>query len=77
MDEQRVHTILNWPLPHSMRTVWVFLGLAGYYYCFIKNYGAITIPLMALLKKDAFKWRAEAEEAFQALQRTLTTMPIL
>jgi hypothetical protein len=54
-----------------------FLGLVGYYCRFIKNYGAITTPLTALLKKDAFKWSTEAEEAFWALQRVLTTTSIL
>jgi hypothetical protein len=49
-------------------------GLVGYYHRFIKNYGAIMTPLMALLKKDAFKW---STEAFRALQCALTTAPIL
>jgi hypothetical protein len=43
---------------------------------FIKNYGAIITPLTALLK-DAFKWSAEAEEAFQAFQGALTKAPII
>jgi hypothetical protein len=68
MDEQKVRNVLDWPLPRSVRTLRAFLGLAGYYHRFIKNYGAIAAPLMALLK-DAFKWSTEAEEAFRALQR--------
>jgi hypothetical protein len=59
---------------HAVRA---FLGLAGYYHCFIKNYSAITTPLTALLKKDTFKWSMEAKEAFWALQRTLTSAAIL
>jgi hypothetical protein len=56
-----------------VRAVRAFLGLAGYYRRFIKNYGAIATPLTVLLKKDAFKWSAEVEEVFRALQRALTT----
>jgi hypothetical protein len=77
MDEQKVRAVLDWPLPYSVRTVRAFLSLVGYYRCFIKNYGTIATPLTTLLKKDAFKWSAEAKEAFQALQRALTTAPIL
>jgi hypothetical protein len=77
MDEQKVRAVLDWPLPCSVHTVRAFLGLVGYYRCFIKNYGTIATPLTTLLKKDAFKWSAEAKEAFQALQRALTTTPIL
>jgi hypothetical protein len=61
-------------LPCSVCVVQPFLGLAGYYCRFIKNYGTITTPLTALLKKDEFKWSAEA---FQALQHVLTMAPIL
>jgi hypothetical protein len=67
MDEQKVWAVLDWPLPHSVRVVRVFLELVGYYHRFIKNYDAITTPLMMLLKKNTFKWSVEAEEAFRAL----------
>jgi hypothetical protein len=77
MDEQKVWAVLDWPLPHSVHAVRAFLGLAGYYHRFIKNYGVIATPLMVLLKKDTFKWSVEVEEAFRALQRALTTAPIL
>jgi hypothetical protein len=73
MDEQKVRAVLDWPLPRSVCAVRAFLGLAGYYRRFI-NYGAIATPLTALLKKDVFKWSVEA---FRALQRALTTTPIL
>jgi hypothetical protein len=30
-----VCTMLEWPIRHTVRTIWAFLGLAGYYRRFI------------------------------------------
>jgi hypothetical protein len=54
-----------------------FLGLAGYYRRFIRDYGSIATPLTALLKKEGFRWNQDAERAFRALQRALTKALIL
>jgi hypothetical protein len=72
-----VKAVLDWLLPHSVRAVRAFLGLAGYYRWFVKDYGNIAAPLTRLLCKDAFKWGPEAEVAFWALQHALTTAPPL
>jgi len=77
MDKQKVQAVLEWPPPKSPRAVHGFLGLAGYYRRFIRNFGTITAPLYALLKKEGFRWNEEAERAFQTLQRALTTAPVL
>jgi hypothetical protein len=74
MDEQKVRAVLDWPLPQSVCAVRAFLGLVRYYRRFLKNYGAIAMPLTALLKKDAFKWSAEVETMFWALQHMLPNL---
>jgi hypothetical protein len=77
MDSNKVQAIMSWPVPSIVRAVWAFLGLAGYYRRFIRDFGANTALLTRLLHKAVFKWCSEAEEAFHALQRTLTTTPVL
>jgi hypothetical protein len=57
--------------------VHAFLGLAGYYRCFICDYGAISLSLTNLLHKGGFVWNAKAEDVFRALQCALMTAPVL
>ena len=61
-------------MPRSARSRRGFLGLAGYYRKFIRDFGTIGAPLTRLLQKDAFTWSAEA---FQALKGALSTGPVL
>jgi hypothetical protein len=77
MDGQKVRAVVEWPVPQSTRVVRVFLGLAGYYWHFIHDYGAITAPLTTLLRKAGFRWTDEAESAFHALQHALTRASML
>jgi len=77
VDEQKVEAVLSWPIPSSARAVCGFLGLAGYYRRFIRDYGAIAAPLTALLKKEGFHWNPDAERAFRTLQRALMEAPVL
>jgi hypothetical protein len=55
-----------------------FLGLAGYYRRFIKDFSKIAKPMMKLLEKNkAFEWTAECQACFQELKKRLTSAPLL
>jgi hypothetical protein len=44
MDVSKVQAITDWPHPRSIRALRGFLGLAGYYRRFIKEFGTIAAP---------------------------------
>jgi hypothetical protein len=55
-----------------------FLGLAGFYRCFVKDFNTIAAPLHELTKKGvAFHWGKAHDESFNALKGKLTHAPVL
>jgi hypothetical protein len=52
--------------------------MVGYYWRFVKGFYKITRAMIALLaKKIEFKWTPECHESFEALEKKLTTTPVL
>ena len=43
----------------------------------MRNYNSLAWPLTQQLKKEVFHWNAEADQAFQMLKNTMTSLPIL
>jgi hypothetical protein len=55
-----------------------FLGLAGYYHRFIKDFSKIAKPMTKLLEKNkAFEWTMECPASFEELRKRLTSAPVL
>jgi len=77
MDVSKVAAVQSWPQPRSARGLRGFLGLAGYYRRFIKDYGTLAAPLTSLLRKNAFLWTEAADAAFAALKTALSAAPVL
>jgi len=77
MDTTKVAAVQSWPQPRSARGLRGFLGLAGYYRRFIKDYGTIAAPLTQLLRKEGFRWSDTADAAFTALKAALCAAPVL
>jgi hypothetical protein len=74
----KVKAVSNFPTPHNIRTLRSFLGLAGFYRRYIRNFALIANPLFKLLRDDTkFEWDPECDHAFDTLKTTLTTAPVL
>ncbi|WVZ58161.1 LOW QUALITY PROTEIN: hypothetical protein U9M48_008462, partial [Paspalum notatum var. saurae] len=75
VDPGKVESVLNWKQPESVSEIRSFLGLAGYYRRFIKDFSKTAKPMTSLTKKNAkYTWSPNREEAFR---RSLTTAPVL
>ena len=78
MERDKVRAIQEWPQPKNRKEILSFLGLAGYYRRFVKNFSQLSLKLTELLKNEAeWNWSVEVEQSFQALKRTITTAPVL
>ncbi|KAM0054415.1 putative nucleotidyltransferase, Ribonuclease H [Helianthus debilis subsp. tardiflorus] len=78
VDPSKVDSIRNWPAPRTPTEIRQFLGLAGYYRRFIKDFSKIAQPLTMLTQKGVvYRWGNTQETAFQYLKDRLCSAPIL
>jgi hypothetical protein len=64
--------------PTAALEIQSFLGLAGYYRRFIKDFSKIAKPMTKLLEKNkAFEWTAECQASFEESRKHLTLAPVL
>nr|GEY66421.1 DNA-directed DNA polymerase [Tanacetum cinerariifolium] len=78
VDKAKVDVITKSPHPTTVKGIRSFLGHAGFYRRFIKDFSKIARPMTRLLEKvTPFIFSKEYVEAFQTLKRKLTEAPIL
>ncbi|XP_070005112.1 uncharacterized protein [Nicotiana sylvestris] len=78
VDTEKVEAIEKLPPPTSVRGIRSFLGHAGFYRYFIKDFSKISSPLCRLLEKDtSFKSNDACLKAFDELKRRLVTAPTI
>ncbi|XP_073226982.1 uncharacterized protein [Cicer arietinum] len=73
VDPSKVEAVQSWPRPTTVKEIRSFLGLAGYYRRFVKDFSKVASSLTRLTpKKVEFRWTDACEESFQKLKEYLT-----
>ena len=80
--QDKIEAVRDWPIPENARELRAFLGLAGYYRRFVRNFSAIALPLTELTRhvtkqKLELRWGAKEQLAFVELKRALQSTPVL
>jgi len=74
----KVDAINNYAVPTTKRKVMRFLGMAGYYWKFFRDFATMCEPLTNLLKKNtAFVWNGAAQRAIDSVNTLLMSAPVL
>ncbi|KAD3639953.1 hypothetical protein E3N88_29176 [Mikania micrantha] len=78
VDRAKIETIVKLPPPTSVKSIRSFLGHAGFYRRFIKDFSKIARPMTQLLEKNApFVFSDECLHAFRLLKEKLVNAPIM
>ncbi|KAK4383344.1 Transposon Ty3-G Gag-Pol polyprotein [Sesamum angolense] len=78
VDKSKIDVIKSLPYPASVQEIRSFLGHAGFYRRFIKDFSKIAQPLCTLLQKDAnFEFDGACAKAFDKLKESLTSAPVI
>ena len=74
----KIEAICNFTTPENRRELRRFLGMAGYYRAFCKNFSSVVTPLTNLLSpKVQFQWSPSCQEAFDNVKLLLASSPVL
>jgi len=78
VDKAKIDVISSLPYPSCVREIRSFLGHAGFYRRFIKDFLKITAPLCKLLAKEVdFVFDQACKDAHNELKRYVTSAPII
>jgi hypothetical protein len=77
-DPEKVKAVKELPIPKDEKAVSRFLGMAGYYRKYIKNFSARTLNMRQLTRKDVkFTWSEECQKEFEDIKKALIASPVM
>ena len=78
VDPTKISTIEKLPPPANVKGIRSFLGHAGFYKRFIKDFSKVIKPLCNLLEKDApFVFNQSCLRALELIKEKLVSTPIV
>ncbi|KAL0875989.1 hypothetical protein Bca101_025694 [Brassica carinata] len=78
VDKAKIDVMVSLPPPKTVKDIKSFLGHAGFYRRFIKDFSKISRPMPKLLCKEAtFSFDEECLEAFKKIKGKLVSAPIV
>ena len=78
VDQSKISIIKTLALPTTVKGIRSFLGHAGFYRRFIKDFSKIAMPLCRLLEKDKrFNFDDSCKAAFEVIKIILVQAPIM
>ncbi|KAL0430939.1 UNVERIFIED_CONTAM: Gag-Pol polyprotein [Sesamum radiatum] len=78
MDPKKVQAIEEWQQPSNVHDLRSFLGLANYYWHFVKENFEIAPPMMDLLQKtETWNLTPQCQVYLDNLKRAMVTNPVL
>ena len=74
----KVKSIIDYSIPENKKSLMRFLGMAGYYRKFCKNFSEVIAPLTKLLKKSVkYHWSETCQKSFDKVKHLLCLEPVL
>ena len=79
VSQDKISAVRDWPAPKNVSEVRSFLGLAGFYRRFVKDFSKVALPITELTKEKTvpWEWGPRQSEAVAALKPALCTAPVL
>ncbi|GJT84089.1 hypothetical protein Tco_1058431 [Tanacetum coccineum] len=78
VDKAKIDVISKLSPPTNVKGIRSFLGHAGFYRRFIKDFSKITRPLTKLLEKETpFEFNDECHKAFNSFKEKLMCTPVI
>lgn len=75
-DPDKIQAVVEWSALRTFKDAQKFLGLAGFYRRFVKDYSKKATPLAEFAAQNA-ELGPEQEKAFETLKKELSTAPVL
>lgn len=78
VDPVKVEVLRNWAEPTTITGIKSFLGFAGFYRQFVKDFSRIAKPMIALQSPaNPFVWSPDCQRAFDEIKAALLAIPTL